>query len=74
MDDDPWISVMLYWPRVRNVTVVPGMSAARAVEISPETGISSSASRLSTNATRLLMTSTVGEVAVTVSVSSIAPT
>ena len=65
---------MLYWPSTNGVTVVPGMSSARDGVLRIGTGIASSTSRFATNAVVLLTRSTVGDSAVTVSVSSTEPT
>jgi len=65
---------MLYCPSTFGTTVVPGMSSARAGVLRIATGIESSTSRLATNAAMLLTTSTTGDSAVTVSVSSTKPT
>ncbi len=65
--DEPWL-VRLYWPRTNGVTVVPGISSARAVVSRRVVGIASRTSRLATNVAWLLTRSTVGDSAVTVSV------
>src|SRR5262249_32488304 len=71
--DDP-CTVRLYWPRTNGVTVVPGISSARAGVLRIGVGIESSTSRLATMVDWLLITSTAGVSPVTVSVSSTAPT
>ena len=67
-------TLMLYCPSTLNTTVVPGMSSARAGVLRIGVGIESSTSRFATNSVVFLTTSTIGDSAVTVSVSSIAPT
>ena len=71
--DDPWL-VRLYCPSTNGVTVVPGMSSALAVVSRRVVGIASSTSRLATKVETLLITSTVGASAVTVSTSASEPT
>ena len=67
-------TLMLYWPSTNGVTVVPGISSARAGVLRIGVGNGSRMSRSATNCAVLLMTSTVGGAAVTVIVSSSVPT
>ena len=64
---------MLYWPRVKNVTVDPGIRLTRAGRLRVETGSASRTSRVATNELRLLTTSTTGVSPVTVIDSSMLP-